>query len=83
MKITLEYPEYCLLASVALNLFGSYIFSYIIFGLSLFLGLCRLGMKLQNAQQESEKLDSAFEKVKDVLISAATASSPSDLGTRH
>lgn len=83
MKITLEYPEFCLLSSITLNLAGSAVFSYVMLGLSLFLGLARLAMKIQNAQQESAQLDTAFEKVKDVLISAATASNTQDFGTRH
>ena len=83
MKITLEYPEFCLLSSIALNLSGNVVFSYITFGLSLFLGLTRLAMKIQKTQQESEQLDTAFEKVKDVLMSAATISKTEDFGTRH
>ena len=83
MKITLEYPEFCLLSSIALALNGHPIYSYVLLGFSLLLGLGRAGLKAHKAQQENEQLESAFGKVKDTILKMATAGGLEDFSTRH
>ena len=84
MKITLEYPEFMLLSSTVLHLANHNIFAYILFGLSLLLGLCRLGLRIQKTQQESEYVDSSMGKIRDALLKLATVNTaPQDSGIRH
>tara|TARA_B100001123_G_scaffold437566_2_gene570081 strand:- start:23604 stop:23855 length:252 start_codon:yes stop_codon:yes gene_type:complete len=83
MKITFEYPELCLLLSVLLYTTNHSVFAWILFALSLVLGMGRLGLANQKAQQESQAIDSALLKVRDTLLNLATSGHGGEPPVRH